>query len=348
MARKDIKDMSSTQQSHNTSWWESGPSVSGSISPCTVCRGSVLLLTRLSLMLVTTSLLWSFCYLAFFLRLLACSSAPPCPDALPEAPAQLHSRPSVSSSALPPQSLVSSCSSSGQELLGASRAPSPPAWQQTVLKALLLCQGTGTDGFHRQGTAPPSPCSPLNLPEEHQQWWEAANSKGRPVDWDILDPRHLLPMGHLFSRQSRFSHRQRVSLTSPWAGSSVLQWEAEVGDHGGQFTSLSAEAMQEAGTCLSYANAQAETESILKNHIYNNGPHLSLIQVSVSSFPHTHNFLCVVTAEIIIFALQMPQRKATNAVYSYSMFLFLLAEFRYFSAIRFQRVNLLWYVKKIK
>lgn len=147
--------MPSAQQSHDSSRCESGSSA------CTVCRGSALILTRLSPMLVTTSHFRSF-YLAFSLHLLVCSSAPPCPTALPEAPAQLRSCPSVSSSAHPPQSLVSPCSSSGQELLGPSTAPSPPARQQTVPRAPLLCRGTGKDGSSSAGDGSSQPQLPLS------------------------------------------------------------------------------------------------------------------------------------------------------------------------------------------
>lgn len=78
--QEDSKDTGCPVHSRAMTPW--GVSATGSISPCTICRGSVLIFTRLSLMLVTTPHFWSLFYFAFSLHLLVCSSAPPCPNAL--------------------------------------------------------------------------------------------------------------------------------------------------------------------------------------------------------------------------------------------------------------------------
>lgn len=53
-------------------------------------------------------------------------------------------------------------------------------------------------------------------------------------------------------------------------------------------------------------NVRGETQSTPKNHTsFTILLHLSLIQASVSSFPYAH-ILCLVTAEVIVFALQIP------------------------------------------
>ena len=201
--------MSSPQQSRDSSRCEAGPRTTGSVCPCTVCRGCVLIFTRFTLRLVTTSHFWSFPSLAFPLHPFHCSSALPCPAAPPAAPAQLCSCPSVSSWAHPAQSLVSSCSTQPrQELLGPSRAPSPAAWKQTVPKAPLVSPGAGEGWLlicrrwllRAPVPAPAHPSTSLCITSSGRLQPAKADSLAE----NILDHGHLLPTGPFFLHNPNF------------------------------------------------------------------------------------------------------------------------------------------------
>lgn len=136
--------MASPQQSCDSSSSEGSPRTADIIYPCTIRRGSVLIFTRLTLRLVTTSHFWFFFFShlpSASISVLLCTSLPCCTTS---SPCTNCSCPSVSSWARPALTLVSSCSTQlRQELLGPSRAPSPPAWQQTLPKAQVLSPGAG-------------------------------------------------------------------------------------------------------------------------------------------------------------------------------------------------------------
>lgn len=219
---------------------EPWPLAGVSISPCTTYRGSVLLFTRLSLILVTTSLFWPFCYLAFSLRLLVCSSAPPCPNSLLSLPCITRS---------------------GERLQPAER------------DLLSETYYTTDTYFPWDISYPHSPdflTDKGSLSHHHEQGAACCSGKQK---WEITGANSFLWVQEQYKRQEH---------------ASVFQ------------------------------SAQGGTPSILKNHIYN------YVTSSYSSLCiifslYTHIFLCVVTAEMIVFALKMPQRKATNIVYSYSV-----------------------------
>lgn len=172
-----------------------------------------------------------------------CSFAPSCPNALPEAPAQLHSCPSSPSSAHPPlaKALLAFAPSLDSRCWAYPELVFPTSMAANSSRHCCCARGQGRMAFHLQGTVPPSPssCSPLCITSRGESL--------QPAKGDLL--RHTRPQTSTSYGTSFFHTAQIFSQTKGLSPITMSreQWEAEAGDHGGQFIFLSA------GTRLSFA-----------------------------------------------------------------------------------------------
>lgn len=172
-----------------------------------------------------------------------------------------------------------------------------------------------------QGTAPPSPNPSSGSPS----LWPTSSGRLQPAKADslaenILDHGCLLPTGHFFPTQPKFSHRQRVSCIA-MSG----ERRAAAGSRSGRPWRTIHPSEHRSNTrgrkMAQFCNVPKErlrNRSFLKNHTYSSAtPFFPYSKSCIIFFPiHTHVFLCIVPAEMTVFALQTPERKATNAIYA--------------------------------
>lgn len=167
--------------------------------------------------------------------MLLCTFLPQCTARSP-CPAPLLSFDPFLSTSTPGKSLVSFCSISGQQVLGLF----PTSMAANSSRHCCCARGQGRMAFHLQGTVPPSPssCSPLCITSRGESL--------QPAKGDLL--RHTRPQTSTSYGTSFFHTAQIFSQTKGLCPITMSreQWEAEAGDHGGQFIFLSA------GTRLSF------------------------------------------------------------------------------------------------